>query len=203
MAISNTAIKLTPVRIRLKKINILNPSFDPASLKRSSSLANKPILKLITSRYVISSSLSPSPIGHHADRSLNRRVHVLILTPLLTMFATVRHGTNVTIQVCLPQLVVTMSLSTLSTSIRAVKSEFNSLYTLTCSGRYKLIPFDFRLYYPVAILKRLRKLHPQKFIGVLYDIGCHLDVHIEKVSFVSNRCHIDSSNSYLSTRFSF
>ncbi|KAH9822293.1 hypothetical protein DFH28DRAFT_1180610 [Melampsora americana] len=37
-----------------------------------------------------------------------------------------------------------------------------------------------KLYYPVAILKQLRELHPDKFIGVLYDIGCHLDVHIAK-----------------------
>ncbi|KAH9818347.1 hypothetical protein DFH28DRAFT_925835 [Melampsora americana] len=37
-----------------------------------------------------------------------------------------------------------------------------------------------KLYYPVAILKRLRELYPDKFIGVLYDIGCHLGVHITK-----------------------
>ncbi|EGG06268.1 uncharacterized protein MELLADRAFT_106960 [Melampsora larici-populina 98AG31] len=29
---------------------------------------------------------------------------------------------------------------------------------------------------------KLRELYPDKFIGVLYDIGCHLDVHIAKVN---------------------
>ncbi|EGG00759.1 uncharacterized protein MELLADRAFT_111589 [Melampsora larici-populina 98AG31] len=31
-----------------------------------------------------------------------------------------------------------------------------------------------------SILKQLRELYPDKFIGILYDIGCHLDEHIAK-----------------------
>ncbi|EGF98310.1 uncharacterized protein MELLADRAFT_96026 [Melampsora larici-populina 98AG31] len=46
-----------------------------------------------------------------------------------------------------------------------------------------------KLYYPVAILKQLQELHPDKFIAVLYDIGCHLDVHIEKMMFGTSVFH--------------
>lgn len=56
------------------------------------------------------------------------------------------------------------------------------------------ISCNFRLYYPVAILKQLWELYPDKFIGVLYDIGCHLGVHIVKVS---RGCIIVSSINWL------
>ncbi|EGG05829.1 uncharacterized protein MELLADRAFT_107320 [Melampsora larici-populina 98AG31] len=35
-----------------------------------------------------------------------------------------------------------------------------------------------RLHFPVTIVKMLQKLYPDKQIGVLYDIGCHLGAHI-------------------------
>ncbi|KAH9808522.1 hypothetical protein DFH28DRAFT_1195529 [Melampsora americana] len=36
------------------------------------------------------------------------------------------------------------------------------------------------LHYPIAILEDILKKFPDKRVGVLYDIGCHLDVHIHK-----------------------
>ncbi|KAH9809139.1 hypothetical protein DFH28DRAFT_1086858 [Melampsora americana] len=41
-----------------------------------------------------------------------------------------------------------------------------------------------RLYYPIAILEDILKSFPDKRLGVLYDIGCHLDDHIKKRGFL-------------------
>ncbi|KAH9809801.1 hypothetical protein DFH28DRAFT_1186335, partial [Melampsora americana] len=46
-----------------------------------------------------------------------------------------------------------------------------------------------RLYYPVAILKQIQDLYPDSYIGVLYDIGCHLDIHIAKMMFGTSVFH--------------
>ncbi|KAH9825270.1 hypothetical protein DFH28DRAFT_21067 [Melampsora americana] len=42
-----------------------------------------------------------------------------------------------------------------------------------------------KLYYPVAILDHLLTQLPGKKFGVLYDIGCHLKVHIQKRNLLS------------------
>lgn len=47
--------------------------------------------------------------------------------------------------------------------------------------RLPLIKRCSRLYYPVAILDEILNTLPNYQVGVLYDIGCHLDVHIKKV----------------------
>ncbi|EGF97607.1 uncharacterized protein MELLADRAFT_84832 [Melampsora larici-populina 98AG31] len=56
----------------------------------------------------------------------------------------------------------------------------------------------FRLDYPVAILKQLRELYPDKFIGILYDIGCHLDEHIAKYWGLSDGEGLERLWSFLS-----
>lgn len=43
-----------------------------------------------------------------------------------------------------------------------------------------------RMYYPIAILNRLMSDVPNTRFGALYDIGCHLEAHVQKVClFVS------------------
>lgn len=50
----------------------------------------------------------------------------------------------------------------------------------------KLIIVCSRIYYPVAILDEILNKLPNYQVGVLYDIGCHLDVHIKKVIYISS-----------------
>ncbi|EGG10072.1 uncharacterized protein MELLADRAFT_94412 [Melampsora larici-populina 98AG31] len=42
-----------------------------------------------------------------------------------------------------------------------------------------------KLHYPVAILDKLLTELPEKKLGVLYDIGCHLQVHVNKRNLLS------------------
>ncbi|OAV88072.1 hypothetical protein PTTG_29162 [Puccinia triticina 1-1 BBBD Race 1] len=44
-----------------------------------------------------------------------------------------------------------------------------------------------KLYYPISILGKIINSFPQSRIGVLYDIGCQLETHIQKRSFFSDR----------------
>lgn len=44
-----------------------------------------------------------------------------------------------------------------------------------------------KLYYPVSILDDILKAFPNKKIGVLYDIGCHLDAHVKKRDLLGRR----------------
>ncbi|KAG0146616.1 hypothetical protein CROQUDRAFT_44134, partial [Cronartium quercuum f. sp. fusiforme G11] len=49
------------------------------------------------------------------------------------------------------------------------------------------------LHYPVSLLANLLHEIPHRQVGVLYDIGCHLNVHIKKVLhflFFSHSCSI-------------
>jgi hypothetical protein len=39
-----------------------------------------------------------------------------------------------------------------------------------------------RLYYPISIIRNLMNDFPNQKAGILYDIGCHLEAHVTKVS---------------------
>ncbi|KAG0143617.1 hypothetical protein CROQUDRAFT_677712, partial [Cronartium quercuum f. sp. fusiforme G11] len=62
----------------------------------------------------------------------------------------------------------------------------NSIFGMAC---WHDIPLKFiniynsgeKLHYPVSILADLLHNHPGHQVGVLYNIGCHLDAHIKKV----------------------
>ncbi|PLW56627.1 hypothetical protein PCANC_05159 [Puccinia coronata f. sp. avenae] len=43
-----------------------------------------------------------------------------------------------------------------------------------------------KLFYPVSIIDHLLKVFPSKRFGILYDIGCHLDAHIQKRNLLGN-----------------
>ncbi|PLW12634.1 hypothetical protein PCASD_16209, partial [Puccinia coronata f. sp. avenae] len=44
-----------------------------------------------------------------------------------------------------------------------------------------------KLYYPISILKRIFSDYPQSKIGILYDIGCQLETHINKRNFFPDK----------------
>ncbi|KAG0140355.1 hypothetical protein CROQUDRAFT_53385, partial [Cronartium quercuum f. sp. fusiforme G11] len=74
-----------------------------------------------------------------------------------------------------------------SASIRKACDD-NGLFGMTC---WHDIPLKFinifdpgeKLHYPISILSDLLHNHPDHQVGVLYDIGCHLEAHIKKVFF--------------------
>ena len=103
-------------------------------------------------------------------------------TRLQTIFEARPHGTSVMTMGYLEVLVVMIFPFFLLTSIRLERSKlkFTSLESMLLKGN----AVDFRLYYPISILNHVLSVFPQHKVGILYDLGCQLETHVRKVSYL-------------------
>ncbi|KAG0141849.1 hypothetical protein CROQUDRAFT_17194, partial [Cronartium quercuum f. sp. fusiforme G11] len=72
-----------------------------------------------------------------------------------------------------------------SASIRKACDD-SGLFGMTCWHDIPLKFINSKLHYPVSILSDLLHNHPDHQVGVLYDIGCHLEAHIKKHELLPN-----------------
>ncbi|POW14462.1 hypothetical protein PSTT_02887 [Puccinia striiformis] len=72
------------------------------------------------------------------------------------------------------------------------KCDDNGLFASTCRHDVPLMLINIyktgeKLYYPISILRNFLADFPNHKVGVLYDIGCHLEAHITKRNLLSDR----------------
>ncbi|KAH9442372.1 hypothetical protein Pst134EB_028627 [Puccinia striiformis f. sp. tritici] len=72
------------------------------------------------------------------------------------------------------------------------KCDDNGLFASTCRHDVPLMLINIyktgeKLYYPISILHNFLADFPNHKVGVLYDIGCHLEAHITKRNLLSDR----------------
>ncbi|KAA1104063.1 hypothetical protein PGT21_009222 [Puccinia graminis f. sp. tritici] len=72
------------------------------------------------------------------------------------------------------------------------KCDDNGLFASTCRHDVPLMMVNIhktgeKLYYPISIIRNLMLNFPQCKVGVLYDIGCHLEAHIDKRNLLRDR----------------
>ncbi|POW01792.1 hypothetical protein PSTT_12273 [Puccinia striiformis] len=72
------------------------------------------------------------------------------------------------------------------------KCDNNGLFASTCRHDVPLIIANIhktgeKLYYPLSIIRNFLADFSNHKVGVLYDIGCHLEAHIKKRNLLSNR----------------
>ncbi|POW09206.1 hypothetical protein PSHT_09260 [Puccinia striiformis] len=72
------------------------------------------------------------------------------------------------------------------------KCDDNGLFASTCRHNVPLIIANIhktgeKLYYPLSIIRNFLADFSNHKVGVLYDIGCHLEAHIKKRNLLSNR----------------
>ncbi|KAI7956460.1 hypothetical protein MJO28_003555 [Puccinia striiformis f. sp. tritici] len=72
------------------------------------------------------------------------------------------------------------------------KCDDNGLFASTCRHDVPLIIANIhktgeKLYYPLSIIRNFLVDFPDYKVGVLYDIGCHLEAHIKKRNLLSDR----------------
>ncbi|OAV99585.1 hypothetical protein PTTG_11754 [Puccinia triticina 1-1 BBBD Race 1] len=68
------------------------------------------------------------------------------------------------------------------------KCDDNGLFASTCRHDIPLMFVNIhktgeKLYYPVSILRNLLEDFPEDKVGILYDLGCHLESHVRKVNY--------------------
>ncbi|OAV99608.1 hypothetical protein PTTG_11734 [Puccinia triticina 1-1 BBBD Race 1] len=71
------------------------------------------------------------------------------------------------------------------------KCDDNGLFASTCRHDIPLLFVNIfktgeKLYYPISIIQHLLDEFPQDQIGILYDLGCHLEAHIRKLHQTPN-----------------
>ncbi|EFP90354.2 uncharacterized protein PGTG_16114 [Puccinia graminis f. sp. tritici CRL 75-36-700-3] len=72
------------------------------------------------------------------------------------------------------------------------KCDDNGLFASTCRHDIPLLFVNIhktgeKLYYPVSIIRNILADFPQHKVGILYDLGCHLESHVRKRNLLSNR----------------